>query len=543
MVRTRYGECVRSMSRSQRNRRRRRGRGRPRNKAFLALMVVAVLAALAGLAAVGYVISIAASAPPLDSLKPRDLGSQSEVRAADGTRLGFIQSNELRRPVEGDRIPKTLKDATVAIEDERFYHHKGVDYPGIVRAAVKNLSSHKTVQGGSTITMQLIRNLYISKERTYQRKIREAKLAEELENEQSKSWILDQYLNTVPFGTLGGQTAVGVQAASRVYFGKSVENLKLHEAALLAGLPQAPTTYSPVRAPEKAEARRNEVLAKMADLKMITPADRAARDEARARRQPVALLHRPPRVVLLRLRQGRADQGVRRQDRAQGRAARRHHDRPQEAAGRARRDQRPPGRHRAVVGDRHDRPQERLHQGDGVVVGLRQVEVQPRRPGPPPARLDVQDHGADDGAAEGRRPAVDELRLEAAEVQRPAVGADRVQTYAARLPRLDQPRAGDAVLGQHRLHAARARPRAARGQADRLRHGHQDAPRRLPGGVARRPHASASRRWRWPTRSRRSPPAATATARPRSRRSPSPTASPSCRGASRSSARRRSRTA
>ena len=125
-------------------------------------MVVVVLAALAGLAAVGYVVSIAASAPPLDSLKPRDLGSQSEVRAADGTRLGFIQSNELRRPVEGDRIPKTLKDATVAIEDERYYHHKGVDYPGIVRAAVKNLSSHKTVQGGSTITMQLIRNLYIS---------------------------------------------------------------------------------------------------------------------------------------------------------------------------------------------------------------------------------------------------------------------------------------------------------------------------------------------------------------------------------------------
>ena len=140
-----------------------------------------------------------------------------------------------------------------------------------MRAAVKNLSSHKTVQGGSTITMQLIRNLYITKERTYQRKIREAKLAEELENEHDKEWILDQYLNTVPFGTLGGQTAVGAQAAARMYFGKSVENLKLHEAALLAGLPQAPSTYSPVRSPEKAEARRNEVLAKMAELGMITP--------------------------------------------------------------------------------------------------------------------------------------------------------------------------------------------------------------------------------------------------------------------------------
>ena len=190
------------------------------------MMVVLVLVALAGLSAVGYVISIASSAPPLDSLKPRELGSQSEVRAADGTRLGFIQSNELRQPVAGAKIPKYLKDATVAIEDERFYHHKGVDYAGVVRAAVKNLSSHKTVQGGSTITMQLIRNLYISRERTYQRKIREAKLAEELENEhpgvRGKGWILDKYLNTVPYGTLGGQTAVGVQAASRAYFGKPV---------------------------------------------------------------------------------------------------------------------------------------------------------------------------------------------------------------------------------------------------------------------------------------------------------------------------------
>ncbi len=93
------------MSRSQRNRRR-RGRGRPRNKALLAMMVVLVLVALAGLSAVGYVISIASSAPPLDSLKPRELGSQSEVRAADGTRLGFIQSNELRQPVSGAKIPK-----------------------------------------------------------------------------------------------------------------------------------------------------------------------------------------------------------------------------------------------------------------------------------------------------------------------------------------------------------------------------------------------------------------------------------------------------
>jgi len=259
------------MSRSQRIRRHRRGRGRPVNKAFLAATVVGILAVLGALSAIGYVVSIAASAPPLNSLKPRDLGSASEVRAADGTRLGFIQSNELRRPVEGSHIPKTLKDATVAIEDQRYYHHKGVDYTGVVRAALKNLTNRKTVQGGSTITMQLVRNLYITQERTYQRKIREAKLAEELENEHSKKWILDKYLNTVPFGTIGGQTAVGAQAAARMYFGKDVADLKLHEAALLAGLPQAPSTYSPVRAPEKAEARRNEVLRKMAEIHMITP--------------------------------------------------------------------------------------------------------------------------------------------------------------------------------------------------------------------------------------------------------------------------------
>src|SRR5829696_7922961 len=213
------------MSRAQRNRRHHRGRGRPRNKAFLAVMVAAILVALAGLSAVGYVISIAASAPPLDSLKPRDLGSQSEVRAADGTRLGFIQSNELRRPVEGTKIPKTLKDATVAIEDERYYHHKGVDYAGIVRAAVKNLSTRKTVQGGSTITMQLARNLYITKERTYQRKIREAKVAQEIEEEHSKSWILAKYLNTVPYGTVGGQSAIGAKAAARIYFNKRLSQL------------------------------------------------------------------------------------------------------------------------------------------------------------------------------------------------------------------------------------------------------------------------------------------------------------------------------
>ena len=126
-------------------------------------------------------VSIAASAPSLSSLKERDPGSNSEVLAADGSRLGFIQAYELRLPAAGNEFPKVLKDATVAIEDRRFYQHDGVDYEGVIRAGVQNLVNQKTVQGGSTITMQLARNLYISSERTYQRKIREAKLAQEIE--------------------------------------------------------------------------------------------------------------------------------------------------------------------------------------------------------------------------------------------------------------------------------------------------------------------------------------------------------------------------
>ena len=259
------------MSYAQRSRRRRRGSGAPRSKFFLALMVLVIVAALGVLGAVGYVVSIAASAPPLSSLKAKSTGDNTRVFAADGKPLGFIQAEELHLPLHSSEIPDVVKDATIAIEDERFYQHKGVDYEGVVRAAIKNLTSGKTVQGGSTITMQLVRSLYISSERTYQRKIREAKLAEELEDEHSKEWILEKYLDSIPYGTVGGQSAIGIKAAARIYFSKDVKDLSLKEAALLAGLPQAPSDYSPTRSPRAAKKRRNEVLQKMADLKMITP--------------------------------------------------------------------------------------------------------------------------------------------------------------------------------------------------------------------------------------------------------------------------------
>jgi penicillin-binding protein 1A len=238
---------------------------------LLALGVLFAVAGIAGLSAVGYVVSIAASAPPLDSLKPRDPGGFSLVLDRNGHKLGVIQARDLRKEIPSDQIPQSLKDATVAIEDARFYKHKGVDYMGVIRAAIKNLESGKTVQGGSTITMQLVRTLYGSEEKSYKRKIREAKLAEELEDEHSKDWILTKYLNTVPYGTYGGQTALGVWAASKTYFDLRPHRINLAQAALLAGLPQAPSEYSPVRDPAAAKSRRNEVLDAMAKQHMITP--------------------------------------------------------------------------------------------------------------------------------------------------------------------------------------------------------------------------------------------------------------------------------
>jgi penicillin-binding protein 1A len=238
-------------------------------------MVVLILVGVAGLSVVGWVVSTAASAPQLSALKERDPGASTEVIAADGTRLGFISADYLSRPVSMDRMPKTLQEATVAIEDERFYKHKGVDYEGIIRAAVKNFIKKKTVEGGSTLTMQLVKNLYTSdKARSglagYRRKIREARLAEELEDEHNKDWILEKYLNTTSYGTVGGQTAIGVEAAARVYFNKRARDLNLRQAALLAGIPQAPTDYSPILHSRAARNRRNQVLDKMAELGMIT---------------------------------------------------------------------------------------------------------------------------------------------------------------------------------------------------------------------------------------------------------------------------------
>ncbi|HEX3318423.1 MAG TPA: transglycosylase domain-containing protein [Solirubrobacteraceae bacterium] len=235
----------------------------------LSFGVVAVGIGIAALSAVAYVLTIAADAPNIDSLKPVDKGAVTQVFAADGKRLGFIDSTDLRTPIADSQIPKVAKQATVAIEDQRFYHHGGIDPEGIVRAAFRNIGSGKTLQGGSTITQQLVRNLYISPERTFARKIKEAKLAEELESKHSKRWILDTYLNSVSYGTVGGQSAVGLQAASRLFFDRPASRLTLAQAALLAGLPQAPSRYNPFLEPTLARARRNDVLHEMIKQRLV----------------------------------------------------------------------------------------------------------------------------------------------------------------------------------------------------------------------------------------------------------------------------------
>ena len=262
------------MTYRQRKSRRRRHAGGTSGKFLLALGVLATFCLIGVLSVAGYVLAIASSAPELSELKADDKGEVSAVFAADGTRLGFVQSDVLRRVVPFEDMPRAMRQATVSIEDERFYKHQGVDFNAIIRAGIKNLESGKTVQGGSTITQQLVRALYIKDpKRDFERKIREAKLASELEEKRSKRWILNEYLNSVPYGTVGGRTAIGAQAAAVTFFDKNVDDLNLSESALLAGLPQAPSQYNPFRNRHAARERRNEVLAQMLENGYITHAE------------------------------------------------------------------------------------------------------------------------------------------------------------------------------------------------------------------------------------------------------------------------------
>lgn len=229
------------------------------------LIIVAALSALAG-----FYVSIDHSAPSVDLASAR--GSSETTRIFDDadppTLLAELHGVENRRILSPDEIPQIMRDAIVAIEDERFYVHQGVDFRGILRAAWANIRSKDIVQGGSTITQQYIKNAYITDEKTMDRKLREAVLAYQLEKQWSKQKILSEYLNTIYFGS----GAYGIEAAAEEYYGVHAAELSLGQAALLAGLPKAPSAYSPRRDPDKALQRRDLVLNRMYQQHYITSA-------------------------------------------------------------------------------------------------------------------------------------------------------------------------------------------------------------------------------------------------------------------------------
>jgi penicillin-binding protein 1A len=211
------------------------------------------------------------------------LGLNTKIFDRNGALLSTIAAENNRDAIPLSEMPKHLLDATVAIEDKRFYQHDGIDYNRVIGAAIKDLGSGASRQGGSTLTMQLMKNLCHPREtRSLSLKLEEAYLAKSYEKAHSKQNILQRYLNSVFYGN----NAIGVQAASLTYFNRPASKLTLAQAALLAGLPQAPSAYNPFQNPRDATTRRNLVLTEMAKEGYITS------DEAqRAQRSGLGLQH------------------------------------------------------------------------------------------------------------------------------------------------------------------------------------------------------------------------------------------------------------
>jgi penicillin-binding protein 1A len=223
--------------------------------------------------------------PSIDTLK--DVQLQVPLRIYSSDQLLIAEFGEKRRePLQYDQIPEQMIQAFLAAEDDRFFEHPGVDYQGILRAAFQLLLTGERRQGGSTITMQVARNFFLSSKKTYTRKLNEIFLALKIERMLSKQEILELYLNKIYLG----HRAYGVGAAALVYYGRTVDKLKLPEIAMIAGLPKAPSSLNPVTNPDRALTRRNYVIGRMFALDMI---NRAEYDGAKAAGIS-AKLHRTP---------------------------------------------------------------------------------------------------------------------------------------------------------------------------------------------------------------------------------------------------------
>ncbi len=265
------------------NRRRRRSRNKNNwlgwvRNAFLVLFAAAILGVVALFASFGQTYTaLAEGMPQLDDYSSTELAQTSVVYDANGNVVDELYGVQNRYVVTLDDIDPTLQEAVISIEDHRFYRHRGLDFEAIGRAAVENVQSLSIQEGGSTITQQLIKNTYIAQEQrmipSFERKFAEASLAWQYEEENSKSEILEQYLNTVYFGA----NAYGAEAAARTYFNKKAEDLTLPESALLAGVIQLPGVYDPFLDPKTAKERRDVVLDRMLEYGYIT---RKEHDEA-----------------------------------------------------------------------------------------------------------------------------------------------------------------------------------------------------------------------------------------------------------------------
>lgn len=232
---------------------------------FLWLLSLGLLAAICVSIFIFYLSS---QLPSVTSLRDVQLQVPLRIFSKDG---GLIaEFGEQRRvPVKIENIPPTLINAVLATEDHRFYEHAGVDFVGLSRAAYHVISEGTKSQGGSTITMQVARNFFLSRKKSYLRKINEILLAIKIESLLSKNEILELYLNQVFFG----YRAYGVAAAAEVYYGKTLDELNLAEAAMIAGIPKAPSTINPLANPTAAKARRNHVLERMLSVGFITPSE------------------------------------------------------------------------------------------------------------------------------------------------------------------------------------------------------------------------------------------------------------------------------
>jgi penicillin-binding protein 1A len=257
----------------------------PLRRTLITLFKIALYGAVVGLVALVVAVAIAMSSLPSyqELVRRDDLGQMIRVRSADGTVLVSLG------PSFGEwlgyrEIPSVMTDAMIAVEDRRFRSHLGVDPLGVARAVKVRAERGSWAQGGSTITQQLARNIFLTNNKTFGRKVREAILALALERRFSKDQVLELYLNRVYFG--GG--AYGIDAASRRFFGHSARTLSLSEASIIAGLVKAPSNYAPSADAEAARSRSAVVIRLMQENGDITAADAASAEPAEVKIIPTS---------------------------------------------------------------------------------------------------------------------------------------------------------------------------------------------------------------------------------------------------------------